>query len=71
MTTATGEQRRNEIGNATANIAASEVVENSTVTSLNDLLNSRAPGVTVTSGTQTGHRGPHPHPREQLGQSLE
>ena len=54
VTTATGEQRRVEIGNATANIDAAKVVEASPVGSLNDLLNSRAPGVTVTSGTQAG-----------------
>lgn len=54
VTTATGEQRRIEIGNATANISAAKVVENSPVSSLGDLLNSRAPGVTVTTGTQTG-----------------
>ena len=54
VTTATGEQRRVEIGNATANIDAASVVESSPVGSLNDLLNSRAPGVTVTSGTQAG-----------------
>ncbi len=54
VTTATGEQRRVEIGNATANIDVASVVESSPVGNLNDLLNSRAPGVTVTSGTQTG-----------------
>ncbi len=54
VTTATGEQRRKEIGNATANIDVSKVVEAAPVGNLNDLLNSRAPGVTVTSGTQTG-----------------
>ena len=54
VTTATGEQRRTEIGNATANIDAASVVEESPIGSLSDLLNSRAPGVTVTSGTQTG-----------------
>lgn len=54
VTTATGEQRRVEIGNATANIDAAKVVEAAPVANLNDLLNSRAPGVTVTSGTQTG-----------------
>ncbi len=54
VTTATGEQRRVEIGNATANIQASQVVQAAPVANLNDLLNSRAPGVTVTSGTQTG-----------------
>lgn len=54
VTTATGEQRRVEIGNATANIDVSKVLESAPVGNLNDLLNSRAPGVTVTSGTQTG-----------------
>lgn len=54
VTTATGEQRRVEIGNATANIDAAKVMEAAPVTNLNDLLNSRAPGVSVTSGTQTG-----------------
>lgn len=54
VTTATGEQRRVEIGNATANIDASKVLESAPVSNLSDLLNSRAPGVTVTSGSQTG-----------------
>ena len=54
VTTATGEQRRVEIGNATANIDASKVLQAAPVSNLSDLLNSRAPGVTVTSGSQTG-----------------
>lgn len=54
VTTATGEQRRVEIGNATANIDASKVLASAPVSNLSDLLNSRAPGVTVTSGSQTG-----------------
>lgn len=54
VTTATGEQRRVEIGNATANIDVAKVAEAAPLGNLNDLLNSRAPGVTVTSGTQTG-----------------
>ncbi len=54
VTTATGEQRRVEIGNATANIDVAKVLEAAPVSNMNDLLNSRAPGVTVTSGTQTG-----------------
>ena len=54
VTTATGEQRRVEIGNATANIDAAKIAESAPLGNLNDLLNSRAPGVTVTSGTQTG-----------------
>ncbi|WP_337172218.1 TonB-dependent receptor plug domain-containing protein [Gemmatimonas aurantiaca] len=54
VTTATGEQRRVEIGNATANIDAAKVTEVAPVSNVSDLLNSRAPGVTVTSGSQTG-----------------
>jgi TonB-linked SusC/RagA family outer membrane protein len=54
VTTATGTQRRQEIGNATANVAVSEVVAAAPVTSLNDVLNARAPGVQVAGGTQTG-----------------
>ena len=54
VTTATGEQRRIEIGNATSNISAAAVLESAPIGNLNDLLNSRAAGVTVTSGTQTG-----------------
>jgi TonB-linked SusC/RagA family outer membrane protein len=57
VTTATGEQRRIEIGNATANISAAKVMESSQISSATDLLNSRAAGVTVTSGTQTGTGG--------------
>ena len=54
VTTATGEQRRVEIGNATANIDASKVTEAAAVSNVSDLLNSRAPGVTVTSGSMSG-----------------
>ena len=54
VTTATGDQRRVEIGNSTSSISVAKVVESSPVASLGDLLNSRAAGVTVTSGTQTG-----------------
>ncbi len=54
VTTATGEQRRVEIGNATTDIQASKILQSAPVASLSDVLNSRAPGVTVTSGSQTG-----------------
>jgi TonB-dependent SusC/RagA subfamily outer membrane receptor len=54
VTTATGEQRNVESGNATTNINAAKILESAPVSNMNDLLNSRAPGVTVTSGTQTG-----------------
>jgi TonB-linked SusC/RagA family outer membrane protein len=54
VTTATGETRRVEMGNNIASINAAKVTESAPVANLNDLLNSRASGVTVTSGTQTG-----------------
>ncbi len=54
ITTATGEQPREEIGNATSNIAAAGVVNNGVVQNLDQLLNSRAPGVQVATGSQTG-----------------
>ncbi len=54
VTTATGETRRVEIGNAVASVDAAKLVEGSPVQSVNDMLNSRVAGVTVISGTQTG-----------------
>ncbi|MDB4885721.1 MAG: TonB-dependent outer membrane protein SusC/RagA, partial [Gemmatimonadetes bacterium] len=54
VTTATGEQRRVEIGNSISNIKAAEVTRTSAISNASDLLNSRAPGVSVLSGTQTG-----------------
>ncbi|NUP55698.1 MAG: SusC/RagA family TonB-linked outer membrane protein [Gemmatimonadaceae bacterium] len=54
VTTATGETRRVEIGNAISNIDAKNVVNTAPIRTVSDLLNSRAPGVQVLSGTQTG-----------------
>jgi TonB-linked SusC/RagA family outer membrane protein len=54
VTTATGDTRRVEIGNAISNIDAKKVVESTPISNVSDLLNSRAPGVSVLSGTQTG-----------------
>ena len=54
VTTATGEQRRVEVGNAIAQVDAAKVVETQPISSVADLLTSRAPGVTVIPGTQTG-----------------
>jgi TonB-linked SusC/RagA family outer membrane protein len=54
VTTATGEQRRVELGNSVAQINASELAATAPITNVQDLLNSRTPGVTVTSGSQTG-----------------
>ena len=54
VTTATGPQRRVEIGNAISSIDAAQVTKTSPISSVSDLLNSRAPGVSVLTGTQTG-----------------
>ncbi|WP_373064266.1 SusC/RagA family TonB-linked outer membrane protein [Gemmatimonas sp.] len=54
VTTATGDQRRIEVGNSIAQINAAEVVETRGVSNMADLLTARAPGVLVTPGTQTG-----------------
>jgi TonB-linked SusC/RagA family outer membrane protein len=54
VTTATGEQRRVELGNSVANINSEEVVKSAPVSTVSDLLNSRAAGVIVTTGGQTG-----------------
>jgi TonB-linked SusC/RagA family outer membrane protein len=54
VTTATGDQRRAEIGNAVENIGVPKVTESGAVRSVADVLNSRVPGVQVLSGTQTG-----------------
>ncbi len=52
--TATGEQQRIEIGNAITNVNAAEIVKTSAVSNMADMLTSRAAGVMVVPGTQTG-----------------
>jgi TonB-linked SusC/RagA family outer membrane protein len=54
VTTATGEQRRVELGNAVAQIDASKIAAEAPIRSVEDLINSRTAGVAVQSGTQTG-----------------
>src|SRR5690606_16270474 len=54
VTTATGEQRRVEVGNAIAQVNAAEVVQTRAVTNMGDLLTARAPGVMVWGGVQRG-----------------
>ncbi|MEO6447566.1 MAG: SusC/RagA family TonB-linked outer membrane protein [Gemmatimonadaceae bacterium] len=54
VTTATGQQRRVEVGNAIAQIDASAIIESQSVTGVGDLLTSRAAGVLVVPGVQTG-----------------
>ena len=54
VTTATGEQRRVEVGNAIAQIDAADVAATRSVSQLADLMNSKAAGIQVLPGTQTG-----------------
>ena len=54
VTTATGQTAREELGNAVATINVSEVTQTAPVATIGDVLNSRAPGVTVITGSQTG-----------------
>jgi TonB-linked SusC/RagA family outer membrane protein len=54
VTTATGEQRRVEIGNAVANIDVAKTVETSPIKNMGDLLVAKAPGVQVLPGNMTG-----------------
>jgi TonB-linked SusC/RagA family outer membrane protein len=54
VTTATGETRRVEVGNAIAQVDAAEIVATRPVANVGDLLTARAAGVQVLPGTQTG-----------------
>jgi len=54
VTTATGEQRRIEVGNSIAQVDASQIVATKGVSTITDLLTARAPGVQVIPGTQIG-----------------
>ena len=54
VTTATGPARRVEQGTVVSTIDASKVTATAPVMNVSDLINSRAPGVVITSGTQTG-----------------
>ena len=54
VTTATGEQRKVEVGNDIPRIQASNIVETKPVTNITDLLNARAPGVEVLAGAMSG-----------------
>lgn len=54
VTTATGDQRRVEVGNSIAQIDAVAVAQTRSVSNVADLLTSRAAGVMVIPGTQTG-----------------
>ena len=52
VTTATGEQRRVEVGNAIAQIDAAKLVRDVAVANMGDLLTARAPGVMVVCRTR-------------------
>jgi TonB-linked SusC/RagA family outer membrane protein len=54
ITTATGEQRRSELGNTVASISVAELSQQAPIRNLNDVLTARTPGVQVSSGLQTG-----------------
>jgi TonB-linked SusC/RagA family outer membrane protein len=54
VTTATGDQRRIEVGNAIAQVSVTDIIASKPIASLGDLLTARAPGVTVFGGTQPG-----------------
>lgn len=54
VTTATGDQRRVEVGNSIAQVNAAEIVQTRPVSNVGDLLTARVPGVQVLPGTQTG-----------------
>jgi TonB-linked SusC/RagA family outer membrane protein len=54
VTTATGEQRRVEVGNAIGQVDAAKAVATTAVANMGDLLVARTPGVMVFPGTQTG-----------------
>jgi len=54
VTTATGEQRRVEIGNTVENVGVSNLAQTAPVPNVADVLNSRVAGVMVESGGQTG-----------------
>jgi len=54
VTTATGETRRVEIGNAVSSFTVSDIKEKAPISSVQDVINARTPGVAVQLGTQTG-----------------
>jgi TonB-linked SusC/RagA family outer membrane protein len=58
VTTATGEQRRVELGNAISTLGdVAKKVETSPVTNMQDLLVAKAPGVNILPGNMTGSAG--------------
>ena len=58
VVTATGIQRRAEVGNSISVINASEDVKNNPIHNMGDLLTAKAPGLTVLPGTMSGGGDP-------------
>src|SRR3954464_7892020 len=54
VVTATGEQRRIELGNATTNLNVDKLVQNAPIANMGDLLVAKAPGVQVLPSNMTG-----------------
>jgi len=54
VSTATGDTRRVEVGNAIATVDAVSETKLKPITNIQDLLNARAPGVQLSTGTQSG-----------------
>ena len=54
VTTATGLERKLEVGNDIPRVNAAQIVATRPVTNITDLVNARAPGVQVLAGTMTG-----------------
>jgi TonB-linked SusC/RagA family outer membrane protein len=54
VTTATGPQRRLELGNSIAQVDAAELTKTRPIETIGDLLTARAPGVQVLTGNSTG-----------------
>lgn len=54
VVTATGEQRRVEVGNAISRVEAASVVQTKAISHVGDLLTARVPGVFVSPPVQTG-----------------
>ncbi|HEY9229457.1 MAG TPA: TonB-dependent receptor plug domain-containing protein, partial [Gemmatimonadaceae bacterium] len=54
VTTATGEQRRTEIGNSVTTLKVADKIETTPITNFQDLISGKAPGVSVVSGAIQG-----------------
>ncbi|MGH7476492.1 MAG: SusC/RagA family TonB-linked outer membrane protein [Longimicrobiales bacterium] len=57
VVTATGQQRRRELANAVSQVRADEVLEHAQITTVGELLNARAPGVSVLQSSGTTGAG--------------